>query len=580
MHLSEQKLKQILIESGLVSDEIFEKAKTEAARSGQTVINILIGWGEINESYFTELLGQYFNVPIVNLKTRELDAKVVGLLSEALAKEKRVIVFSAEGGSASGGEKKPGILRIAMEDPADLETVEYLQQKFGGEIELYLATPSDMKFAFKIYKKDIAKEFKTIIEENLAQGLAQVKEARDLERLAENVPIIAIADSIIEYAIISNASDIFFERQADSVSVRYRVDGVLRDIISIPKEIHPALIARVKILAGLKIDEHRAPQDGRFKFKIEDQAIDVRVSIMPTFYGEKSVMRLLRSSSRPLNLSDLGMSETARTIVGENIKKTHGMVLVTGPTGSGKTTTLYAILQILNQPEVSIATIEDPIEYDVTGVSQTQVNPRANITFATGLRSLMRQNPDILMVGEIRDNETAEISIHAALTGHLVLSTLHTNDALSALPRFLDLGAPAFLLASTVNVIVAQRLVRKNCIHCVQSMDTPVEVKKTIEQQLKNIFGEEKSRVTIPQLIFRGSGCDICGHSGYSGQIGIFEVFSVTSKVRDLINKSITLEELKKIAMEDGMIFMFEDGLRKVEQGTTSIEEVLRVVRE
>lgn len=580
MHLPDETLKQILLESGLISEDVFEDAKATAARSGQTVINVLIGHGEITEDYFAELLAQYFNVPLVSLKSWPLDSKIVELLPESIAKARRVIVFSAEGGSASGGEKASKVIKVAMEDPADLETIEYLKQKLGGEIELHLATPSDLKFAFKIYKRDIAKEFKKIIEENLTQSLAQAKEGRDIERLAENVPIIAIIDSIIEFAVISNASDVFFERLADAVAVRYRIDGILRDIIDIPKEIHSALIARIKILAALKIDEHRAPQDGRFKFRIEEQAVDVRVSVMPTFYGEKAVLRLLRSSARPLNLTDLGMSDATRDIVEENIKKTHGMILVTGPTGSGKTTTLYAVLQLLNKPEVSIATIEDPIEYDVAGVSQTQVNARAGITFANGLRSLMRQNPDIIMVGEIRDNETAEIAVHAALTGHLVLSTLHTNDAISALPRFLDLGVPAFLLSSTVNVVIAQRLVRKNCVHCVQSTETPPEVKKTIAKQLTLIYGDENIKRSIPEVMYQGAGCDVCGHSGYSGQIGIFEAFSVTPKVRDLVNRGVTVDELKKIALEQGMIFMFEDGLTKVEKGITSIEEVLRVIRE
>lgn len=570
MHLPEQKLKQILLESGLISEEIFETAKTEAARSGQTTINVLIGKGEMTEEYFAELLSQYLNVPLANLKVRTLDPKILALLPESLAKEKRVVVF----------EKEPGLIKVAMEDPADLETIEYLKQKLGGEIEPYLATQSDLKYVLKIYKKDIAKEFKKIIEENIAQTLTQTKEGKDLERLAENMPVISMVDNIVEYAAISNASDIFFERSAEGVTVRYRIDGILRDIIAMPKEVHPGIIARIKILAALKIDEHRAPQDGRFKFKVEEQPVDIRVSIMPTFYGEKAVMRLLRSSARPLNLTDLGILNETKIIVEENITKTHGMVLVTGPTGSGKTTTLYALLQILNKPEVSISTIEDPIEYDIRGVSQTQVNPRAGITFANGLRSLMRQNPDIIMVGEIRDNETADIAINSALTGHLMLSTLHTNDAISAIPRFLDLGIPAFLLSSTLNIIIAQRLVRKNCIHCVRSINTPAEVKKEIEQQLRIIYGEEEIKRPVPEIIFQGAGCDVCGNSGYSGQIGIFEALNVSSGIRDLINKGVTATELKKKAREEGMIFMFEDGLTKVEKGVTSIEEVLRVIKE
>jgi type IV pilus assembly protein PilB len=359
--------------------------------------------------------------------------------------------------------------------------------------------------------------------------------------------------------------------------VRFRIDGIMSEIVSLPEAIAPILVARVKILGNLQIDEHRTPQDGRFRFEMEDGAnIDVRVNIMPIFHGEKVEMRLLKSSARPLSLKDLGFSDGASAILSEEIKKPHGMILVTGPTGHGKTTTLYAILHILNTPLVNITTIEDPVEYEFPRVNQTQVNQKAGITFANGLRALLRQNPDIIMIGEIRDNETVEIAVQAALTGHLVLSSLHTNDAPSAIPRLLDMKAPAFLLSSTINLIIAQRLVRRICSSCVESYAPPEKILSLIKQQSK--FSEKD--VSIPTTLYRGRGCAVCGNSGFTGQIGIYEVFTVTEDIRELILDEDQISQLRKKAISNGMVTMFEDGLDKVQKGITTIEEVMRVVNE
>jgi type II secretory ATPase GspE/PulE/Tfp pilus assembly ATPase PilB-like protein len=349
----------------------------------------------------------------------------------------------------------------------------------------------------------------------------------------------------------------------------------------LPKEIHSVLVARIKILSSLEIDEHFKPQDGRFKFVTEDQMVDVRVSVMPTFYGERVVFRLLKGSFGPLTLPELGISDESLKLVESNISKTFGMFLVTGPTGSGKTTTLYAILHILNTPAVNIATVEDPIEYAILRVNQTQVNPKAGITFASGLKSLVRQNPDILMVGEIRDMETADISIHASLTGHLLLSTLHASDAPTAIPRLINIGVEPYLLASTLNAIIAQRLIRKICQYCVESYEVPKDAMALIEKELNlSRAGIAKENFEIPHRLFRGKGCEKCNHSGFAGQSGIFEVFSVDTDIRDMITRNASLTDLKKAAIQKGMVPMFEDGLRKAEKGITSIEEVLRVVRE
>ena len=328
----------------------------------------------------------------------------------------------------------------------------------------------------------------------------------------------------------------------------------------------------------MQIDEHRVPQDGRFRFDMDDGgSIDVRVNIMPVFHGEKVEMRILKGAARPLTLKDLGVSDEGIAVLHNEIKKPHGMILVTGPTGHGKTTSLYAILQILNTPSVNITTIEDPVEYEFPRVNQTQVNPKAGITFANGLRALLRQNPDIIMIGEIRDNETVEIAIHAALTGHLVLSSLHTNDATSALPRLLDMGAPAFLLSSTVNIVIAQRLVRRICASCTESYPASPEIVRLIQAQMALSGNKEAA---IPSTLYRGRGCKVCGNSGFQGQIGIFELFRVTDAIRELILREATVGEIRKKAVEDGMTTMFEDGLDKGERGVTTIEEILRVVNE
>jgi type II secretory ATPase GspE/PulE/Tfp pilus assembly ATPase PilB-like protein len=360
--------------------------------------------------------------------------------------------------------------------------------------------------------------------------------------------------------------------------VRFRIDGILHEILSLPKIIAPILVARVKVLTNMLIDEHKVPQDGRFRFDLEDSAIDLRVNVMPVFHGEKVEMRLLKGNVRLARLEDLGLSESIVEMLKEEIKKPHGMILVTGPTGHGKTTTLYTLLHLLNTPKVNITTIEDPIEYEVGRVNQTQVNTKAGITFANGLRSLLRQNPDIIMVGEIRDNETVDIVVHAALTGHLVLSTLHTNDAPTAIPRLLDMGAEAFLLASTLNVVIAQRLVRTICTSCVESYPVSAEMKKIIQHQI-SFFA--LSHVTkLPKRLFRGKGCKVCNSSGFHGQIGLFEVMQASDDLRASIIKNMAAQDIRKQAIKEGMTTLFEDGLDKVGRGITTIEEVIRVVSE
>lgn len=578
MHITHEDLKSVILNTGLIAEDEFDSAKDEAFRSGQHITDVLIGRGDISEEYLVDYLAQFFGVPAVDLKKEELKKEIIEMIPESYAKSHRAIVFDFD--------KEKNVAKVAMIDPLDLETLEFIKAKFeglvglGAQINEHIMTPSGFKHALKQYKKKIGEEFNKIIEENLKQsmevGIGPGNES-DLSRMAEAVPIISILDSILEHAASLGASDIHFEPFEDKFIIRFRIDGIMHEILSLPKQIAPILVARVKVLSNLQIDVHSSPQDGRFRFEAEDQKVDVRVNVMPTFYGEKTEMRLLRGSSRPLSLTELGLSEKDQEIIGDNIKKTHGLILVTGPTGHGKTTTLYAMLHILNTPNVNIVTIEDPVEYEVPRINQTQVNAKAGITFATGLRALVRQNPDIIMVGEIRDAETVDIAINSALTGHLVLSTLHTNDAPTAVPRLVDMNAPPFLLASTLNAVIAQRLVRRICNVCVTSYKPSDDIRQNMQKQM-DFAGIGKYK--LPEFLYKGKGCKLCNWSGYHGQIGIFEVFNVTEAIRDLVMKQASSDEIKKVAVKEGMVTMFEDGLTKVEAGTTTIEEVLRVIRE
>ena len=571
MYIADKQLKDILLQSGIITEEVFNSAKEESVRLGQTLTNVLIGRGDITENYLTELMASHFNIPIINLEQTTIPREVLEIVPETYAKAKNLIIFE------ENKEKK--IIKAAMLDPFDYDTIEFLRAKTKFWIEPYFITPTGLKYGLKQYKQKIGAKFNEIISENVQKFLTVEAGESNLTKMIETVPIVSILNSVIEHAIVLNASDIHFEPMAKDFLVRFRIDGILYEVLSLQKKIEPILVARVKILANLQIDEHRIPQDGRFKFELDDTTtIDVRVNVMPLMHGEKVEMRLLKSSARPFSLEELGLSPEGMEIVNEEIKKPHGMILVTGPTGHGKTTTLYAILHILNTSKVNITTIEDPIEYEVSRINQTQVNVKAGITFANGLRAFLRQNPDIIMVGEIRDNETADIAVNAALTGHLVLSTLHTNDAPTALPRLLDMGVPAFLLSSTVNLIIAQRLVRKICNVCIESYPIPKEIEKIIVSQIS--LRQDTHIRDIPRTLFRGKGCKSCDYSGFRGQTGIYEILKVTDAIRDLLLKHVPIGEIRKQAIKEGMVTMFEDGLRKVEKGMTTIEEVTRVVRE
>ena len=558
MNIAPDTLKEILVKSGFIDQGDFADAEKAATQLGRDIADVLIFRGLISEDVIGKLISEYLKVPYVQISKKPIPPEVLSLIPEKLARTYRMVPF----------EKKDKKLSIALANPEDFEAIEFARRQTNLSVVPFYATEKEIARALSQYKKGIKEDFQKEIEENIKKTSPD----RDLAKAAEKVPIIKILDTIMEYAVNERASDIHIETQQDEVIVRFRVDGVLRDIVKLKKGVEDALVARVKILSNLKIDEHRIPQDGRHKFSLGEEVIALRVSIIPGFYGENVVMRLLLETARPLSLEELGITGSGLETVRGAIGRPYGMILVTGPTGSGKTTTLYSLLNILNTVEVNICTIEDPIEYGIGRVNQFQVNTKTGLDFASGLRALLRHDPNIIMVGEIRDQETANIAVHAALTGHLVLSTLHTNTAAGAIPRFIDMGVEGFLLASTLNCVVAQRLVRKICPSCIAKHDPGVEVIKRLSKEL----GVELTN----QKYYKGQGCEECGHKGYIGRIGLYEVMPVTEKVRAQVAQKVTIDDIQKLAVSEGMTTMLQDGLDKVASGLTTIEEVVRVVRE
>lgn len=551
-------LGDILTKSGFITTEDFLSAKKAALELNQSITDVLVFRGLISEDALGKLIAEHFGVSFVSLKIRVIPLEVLELIPEQAALQYHAIPFAV----------KDGNIHVGMENPQDIETLEFIKRKTNLNVVPYYITSEDFSKAVGQYKRNIKRIFQDIIQENIDKTTIN----DDVEKVATEVPVIKILDTILEYATAEGASDIHLNILEKDLLIRFRVDGILKDIALLPKTIHPALVARIKIVASLKIDEHRIPQDGRFKFKVHEGHVSLRVSIVPSFFGENVVMRLLAESTRPSSLEELGFSNEDIPKIRHNIGKSNGMILVTGPTGSGKTTTLYSILNILNTPQVNLCTIEDPIEYSMRRVNQTQVNNQAGLTFAKGLRSLLRHDPDVIMIGEIRDNETAEIAIHSALTGHLVLSTLHTNSAAGAIPRFLDMGAQGFLVASTINIVVAQRLVRRICTNCIHRVEPNQEMKILIIEKLGK-------QVNIADF-FTGKGCSECDGSGYKGRVGIYEIIEISKEIRDLIVKNVPVEDIESLAVNQGMTTLMSDGLNKVSAGITTIEEIIRVTSE
>jgi len=570
MNLTRDQLVQILVATNVLDEAKLDELINIAKKGNQKIENVLVTEGVIDANTLSQKYAETIGVPFIDLTRISVRKDLLFQIPERIAKSNNVVIFD---------ETDEGI-KIAMVDPEDLQTIEFIKKQIPGKrLQIYLATSKGMLSVLKQYKKGLQAEFNEIIDQSLATTKTSEK---DLKKMAANLPIVRIVDTLLEHAVLQNASDIHIEPLEKKAIVRYRIDGVLHDVIVLPKEIMPGIVARIKIIANLKIDEHRLPQDGRFKIEKEGYKFSFRVSILPVFDGEKIVMRLLSETTEVLTLEQLGLQHAALKKVKLNIQKPYGMVLITGPTGSGKTTTLYAIMGILNTPEVNISTIEDPVEYRMPRISQSQVKPKIGFTFANGLRALLRQDPDIIMVGEIRDSETAGMAINSALTGHLVLSTLHTNDASSAPTRLIDMGAKPFLVTSTLNVVIAQRLVRKICEKCRASVTVTHEkieaLKKQLDPRIQQII--DKYIVNNELIVYQSKGCTACQNTGFSGRIGIFEVMEIKENIKELIMKKANAQEIEDQAISNGMTTMIEDGLHKVSSGVTTLEEVLRVTKE
>jgi len=572
-------LETILKNSFQIDDKNLKKYKKTAKEKKLSLEEYLIDANIVDEEKLYQTASNEFNTPFIDLKGKEIIPDVLKLIPDEFAHEHGTVAF----------QKTDNELSVAMLDPNDIQTIEFLRRKTGLSPKIFLATPSTIRESLKKYHSDISTD--TVILQLHSDINENTTNPANLKKIAEELPIINITNSILEHAVLEGASDIHIEPTEKEVLVRYRIDGILIQVMSLPKLVQNGITARIKILSELKIDEHMLPQDGRFKIKLGDEKLSFRVSIMPVYDGEKIVMRLLHEGQKALSLENLGFLPKVKVMVEEAITKPHGMILVTGPTGSGKTTTLYSVLGILNRPEVNICTIEDPIEYHVAGINQSQINPKAGFTFASGLRAFLRQDPDIIMVGEIRDKETAEVAIHAAMTGHLVLSTLHTNDAPTTLPRLVDMDIPPFLVGFTTNIIIAQRLVRKICSYCKKDYKLSKEELKELEQMthgknFKELFSSQdiKDKDIVSHIsemtFYRGEGCAKCGNKGYKGRLGIYEVLVIDEKLTKLINERATAQDIKNYAEEHGMVNLFEDGLIKAKQGITTIEEILRVTKE
>jgi len=582
MQVNDQQLKEFIVDSGLISAKDFKDAEKESQEKKESLEKTLLRKGKIDQNELRRIQAMILGIPFVDLKNQKIDFEILSLIPEPVARNHNIIAFS----------KGTDSLEVAMLDSTDLSAIDFVRKKVGLRILPRLTDAESIKSVLLQYQKSLRAEFGDIIQKE-AVSLKAIPEGQedisgsDLKKLAEDLPVVRIVDTLLKHAIIQNASDIHIEPTEDKVVVRYRIDGILRDAMLLPKNVALSIIARIKVLSNLKLDEKRLPQDGRFKIDMNGEKVSFRVSTLPTYFGEKAVMRLLREGVSGFTLEDLGFHGEGLEKLHSATRATTGMILTTGPTGSGKTTTLYTVLEILNVPRVNISTIEDPVEYQMNRVNQTQVKPEIGLTFSNGLRALVRQDPDIIMVGEIRDNETASLAINASLTGHLVLSTLHTNSAAGAIPRLIDMKAEPFLIVSTVNVIIGQRLVRKltekkeKYFLKKEELDT---LGKAVD--LKRVLKFLKMESIVPpgaewdKIPFYRPKVTEDSEDGYSGRLGIYEILKVSPTIKELILQQKADKIIEKQAKEEGMITMIEDGVFKAVQGLTTIEEILRVVSE
>lgn len=582
MRVEPKQLKAFLLDANLVTEEHFDAAQKKAEKTNQKVGDVLVSEGLISQEELIKLEAYILGIPFVNLEKEVVSPEALKIIPEPIARSHNIVAFRKQGND----------LEVAMLDPEDLRTIEFIKKTTPLRILPRLTNSASIKNVIRQYQRTLEAEFGEFIKKE-AEGIKVIKEEEvieekeELKKVAEELPVVRIVDTLLKHAVLQRASDIHIEPTEKEVVVRYRIDGILHDAMTLPKLVASGIVARVKVLSNLKLDEHRLPQDGRFKVETEEYKYSIRVSILPVFDGEKIVMRLLPETAKAFTLEELGLRGGALEIIQDNLRKPVGMLLVTGPTGCGKTTTLYSMMEILNSPGVNISTVEDPIEYRMPRINQTQVNPKIGLTFASGLRSLVRQDPNIIMVGEIRDDETAGLAINAALTGHLVLSTLHTTDAAGSIPRLIDMKAEPFLISSTLNCILAQRLVRRLCPEKEKYALKDSEIKNLgkycdLDRILKILKEEKiiKPRDDFKDVVFYrpkpSRGCP----EGYRGRLGIYEVLSVTETIKELIVKRAASAQIQAQAQKEGMRLMVEDGFIKAAQGITSIEEVLRVIIE
>lgn len=554
---SDKKLFDFLKELELIPERTLELAYQDRETSG-SFYHSLTNKGLIADDNLGKIIAEIYSLQLVRLSQVSIPETVLKLIPEVVAKKQQAIAF----------KKDDKGLHVGFSHPENVIFRDFIEKRTGLPVIAYYATPREIEKALLLYTKNIEETFEDIISKSISSASSSS---------SAEPPIIKIVEEIITHAQRNSTSDIHIEPLEKKSLVRFRIDGILHDVVSLPIDLHAKIVTRIKVLAKLRTDEHQSSQDGKLQMTVDGDHLDIRVSLVPITGGEKVVMRILSEKSRQFSLESLGLNQENTSKIENAYKKPHGMILSTGPTGSGKTTTLYAILKLLNQRAVNIMTIEDPVEYDLAGVNQIQVNNKTNLTFAAGLRSIVRQDPDVILVGEIRDEETANIAVNSAMTGHLVLSSLHTNDAATTLPRLIDMEIEPFLVASTVNVIVAQRLVRKIHENCrVSSEENITQLSDHFEPSIIEKLSKGKETIRV----YKGKGCDVCHGTGYEGRIGIFEIMTVTDELRDAIIAKKDASELKEIAVKNGMVTMLEDGIEKVLHGVTTIEEVLRVTKE
>jgi type IV pilus assembly protein PilB len=583
MLIDDAQLNKFILDSNLVSKAEFDDAKKVSQEKKVRPTDVLIALGKLTEDNVRRMQAYVLGIPFVDLKNKKIPFETLSIIPEPVARNHNIAAY----------KQTDTTLEVAMLDTDDLSAIDFIKKKVQLKIVPRLTDTESIKTAIIQYQKSLKAEFGDLIQKEsatlktISEDLDGDISENDLKKAAEDIPVIRIVDTLLKHAILQGASDIHIEPQELELLVRYRIDGLLRDAMVLPKNAEPAITARIKVLSNMKLDEKRIPQDGRFKVDLTNEKVSFRVSTLPTYYGEKTVMRLLRENVAGFTLEGLGFHGEGLERIHHATKQTTGMILTTGPTGSGKSTTLYTILDILNQPDVNISTVEDPIEYQMKRVNQTQVRPEIGFTFSVGLRTLVRQDPDIIMVGEIRDNETAGLAINASLTGHLVLSTLHTNSAAGAIPRFMDMKIEPFLLVSTLNVIIAQRLVRKLGEQKKKKILTEAELatlKKTVNlDKVLAVLHEEKiveKNADWSTISFYEPAPDKEGDDGYHGRLGIHEVLKVSSTIKELVMRGATTAEIDDQAQKEGMLTMIEDGIFKAVQGLTTIEEVLRVISE